>query len=330
MRALILLLLAGTTFFASAAPPYSTIPFESLAIYLESRAVAEVIPENESRIAAEVTARIESIPVRPGQAIKKGAVLVRMDARQYKLALEQAQSQVELLANRHKLAKLQFEQAQSLHQSNFISAQMLAQRQTEMAVIESELKIARNHASQAQLALSKTSIHAPFSGAVRERLAAEGEMATPGQPLLSLVEFARNELRAQVAVSDIEDLRQARSLVFRQGRQSYPAEILRVSPVIEARSQTREVVFKTGKELISGAAGELVWTGRIPHLPAAYVQQRNGESGVWVEQGGTPVFRTLPSAQVGRPIPLDWPLNTLIIDEGRFALRGKHSTQTGN
>lgn len=330
MRALLIVLSALLSISAFAAPPYSTTPFETLAIYPESRTVAEVIPENESRIASEVSARIEAIPVRPGQAIKKGAVLVRMDARQYRLSLEQAQSQVELLANRHKLAKLQYEQAQSLHQSNFISAQMLAQRQTEMAVIESELKIARNSASQARLALSKTTIHAPFSGAVRERLAAEGEMATPGQPLLSLVEFARNELRAQVADSDIEDIRQAKSLVFRQGRQENPAQILRVSPVIDSRSQTREVVFKTGKQLVSGAAGELVWTGRVPHLPAAYVQQRNGESGVWVEQGGKPVFRALASAQVGRPVPLDWPLNTLIIDEGRFALRALQPVPAGN
>lgn len=326
MRAFFTFLLTAFLMPAVAAPQYTTVPFEKLAVYPETRAVAEVIPENESRIAAEVTARIEAIPVRAGQTVKKGAVLVSMDARQHKLAVEQAESQVELLSNRYKLAKLQYEQAQSLHQSNFISAQMLAQRQTEMAVIESELKIARNNASQARLSLSKTTIHAPFSGAVRERLAAEGEMATPGQPLLAMVEFARNELRAQIADRDIEDVRQAKSMIFRQGRQAYPVQILRVSPVIDSRSQTREVVLKANKELVSGAAGEIVWSSRMPHLPAAYIQQRNGEPGVWVEQEGAPVFRPLPDAQVGRPVALDWPLNTRIIDEGRFALR---STQAG-
>lgn len=326
MRALLTFLLAALLTPAVAAPQYTTVPLEKLAVYPETRAVAEVIPENESRIAAEVTARIEEIPIRAGQAVKKGAVLIKMDARQYKLAVEQAESQVELLGNRYKLAKLQYEQAQSLHQSNFISAQMLAQRQTEMAVIASELKIARNNASQARLSLSKTTIHAPFSGAVKDRLAAEGEMATPGQPLLAMVEFARNELRAQIADRDIADIKQAKSLVFRQGREVYPAQVLRISPVIDLRSQTREVVFQTDKELVSGAAGELVWSTRTAHLPATYIQQRNGESGAWVEQDGSPVFRLLPDAQVGRPVPLDWPLNTRIVDEGRFALR---TGQTG-
>src|SRR5690606_3512155 len=222
--------------------------------------------------------------------------------------------------NRLELARLQYEQAQSLHQSSFISAQMLAQRRTEMAVIESELKIARNNASQARLALSKTSLHAPFDGAVKERLAAEGEMATPGQPLVSLIEFARTELRARIAEVELEALRRARAVEFRQGAQVYPVEIVRISPVIDARSQTREVVFKSGKELVSGAAGELVWTSPTLHLPAAYVQQRDGQSGTWVEQEGRPQFRPLPSAQVGRPVALDWPPATRIIDEGRFAL----------
>jgi membrane fusion protein (multidrug efflux system) len=325
MRALLSLLLTGVSLVVFAAPAYTVKTFGALAVYPESRVVAEVVPENEAQIAAEVAARIEAIPVRAGQAVKKGAVLVRMDARQHKLTLDQAQSQVELLENRHKLAKLQYEQAQSLHQSNFISSQMLAQRQTEMAVIESELKIARNNASQARLALSKTTIHSPFSGAVKERLAAEGEMATPGQSLLALVELARNELRAQVANRDLEELRKAKSLLFRQGRQVYPVTIARVSPVIDSRSQTREVMFKTDKELVSGAAGELVWTSPVPHLPATYVQQRGGQSGVWVEQEGKPVFRVLPAAQVGRPVALDWPLDTRIVDEGRYALRASES-----
>jgi membrane fusion protein (multidrug efflux system) len=322
MRAALILVIFSFPLSAFGAPAYTVKTLEDVAVYPRSQAVAQVVPENESRLAAEVTARIEEIRAGVGQPVRKGEVLVRLDRRQYQLALEQANGQVELLSNRYKLAQLQFEQARSLHESNFVSAQALEQRRTELAVIESELKIARNSVNQAQLALRRTSIRAPFSGTVRERLAGEGELAAPGQPILTLVEHGKNELRARVPVREVASLQKAREPVFRQGGQNYPVKVVRVSPVVDARAQTRAVVLHAEQPLASGSAGELVWSVGTPYLPAAYLQRRDAQLGAWVEENGKPVFKPLPDAQTGRPVALDWPLSTRIIDEGRFALAG--------
>lgn len=302
--------------------PYTVKSLEQLAIYPQSRAVAQVVPENESRLAAEVSARIQEIPARVGQSVRKGDVLVRLDQSQYQLALDQATSQVELLNNRYKLAQLQFEQARSLHESKFISAQAMEQRRTELAVVDSELKIARNNVAQARLALQRTTIRAPYAGAVRERLAGEGELAAPGQPILTLVEHGRNELRARIQVADVASLQKAASPMFRQAGNDIPVKVVRVAPVVDARAQTREVVLRAETPLVSGSAGELVWSSTTPYLPAAYLQQYQGRLGVWVEESGKPAFKPVPDAQVGRPAPLELPLTTRVIDEGRFALAG--------
>lgn len=302
--------------------PYTVKPLEQLAIYPQSRAVAQVVPENESRLAAEVSARIHEIPVRVGQSVRKGDVLVRLDQSQYQLALDQAASQVELLNNRYKLAQLQFEQARSLHESKFMSAQAMEQRRTELAVVDSELKIARNNVAQARLALQRTTIRAPYAGAVRERLAGEGELAAPGQPILTLVEHGRNELRARIQVADVASLQKAAGPVFRQAGNDIPVKVVRVAPVVDARAQTREVVLRAETPLVSGSAGELVWSSTTPYLPAAYLQQYQGRLGVWVEESGKPAFKPVPDAQVGRPAPLELSLTTRVIDEGRFALAG--------
>lgn len=308
--------------FAWAAPPYTVKTLDQVAIYPQSRAVAQVVPENESRIAAEVSARIEDIPARTGQPVRKGDVLARLDSSQYELALEQASAQVELLKNRYKLVQLQFEQARSLHESNFVSAQVLEQRRTELAVLDSELKIAKNAVSQARLALRRTTLRAPFAGAVKERHAGEGELASPGQPILTLVEHGKNEVRAHVPVRDVASLQKAREPVFRQGEREYPVKVLRVAPVVDARAQTREVVLGAEQPLVSGSSGELVWSSSMPYLPAAYLQRHEARLGVWVEESGKPVFKPVPDAQAGRPVALDWPLSTRIVDQGRFALTG--------
>jgi RND family efflux transporter MFP subunit len=321
MRAPLLTLLFGLwTSVVFAQPAYTVKTLEQIATFPQSSVVAQVVANNESRIASELTARIAEIPVRVGQSVRKGDLLAKLDAREFRLALEQAESQVELLRNRQKLAQLQFEQTKSLQASNFVSAQALEQRRTELAVVESELKIARNNVNQARLALAKTSLRAPFAGAVKERLAGEGELAAPGQPVITLVEQGNNELRAQVSSREIRALQTAKSVTFRQAGNTYPAKIVRISPVIDAQAQTREVILSTDKPLLSGSAGELVWASPTPHLPPAYIQERDGKTGAWIEKDGKPVFHPLPAAQVGRPVPVELPPQTRIIDEGRFAL----------
>lgn len=321
MRATILFLLLGLAIpVAVAQPAYTIKTLKQVAIYPESSVIARVVPDNESRIAAEVSARILEIPARVGQTVGKGDVLVKMDPREFRLALEQANSRVDLLRNRLKLAQLQFEQAKSLHESKFISVQALEQRRTELAVVESELRIARNDVNQARLALNKTTLHAPFAGAIKERLAGVGELAAPGQPIVTLVEHGENELRARVSGREVAELKAAGKIVFRQSGNSYPVKISRIAPVIDPQAQTRDVILSSSAPLLSGSAGELIWIGPVPRLPPAYVQQRQGRLGAWIEENGKPLFKPLPSAQVGRPVAVEWPLETRIVDEGRFSL----------
>jgi hypothetical protein len=95
---------------------------------------------------------------------------------------------------------------------------------------------------------------------------------------------------------------------------------VRVSPLVSEAGQTREVVFAPESPLAPGRAGELRWHSVAAHLPAAYLQQRDGVAGAYVERDGRPGFVALPDAQVGRPTPVDWPPDTRVIDEGRFAI----------
>ncbi|WP_341647692.1 hypothetical protein [Thauera humireducens] len=50
------------------------------------------------------------------------------------------------------------------------------------------------------------------------------------------------------------------------------------------------------------------------------MQQRDGALGAWIEREGVTVFVVLPQAQAGRPVTVDWPPATRIVDEGRFNL----------
>ena len=315
--------------FATAAE-WSARPLSEVAVYPEFRASAHVVAVDEARIAAEVSGRIESLPRRVGQAVAKGAELARIDAAAYRIEVERAAAQSRLIGNRVKLAEAQLDQARALANQGFISADALRIRETELAVLKSELGATRQGVAAARLQLARTTIRAPFAGVVRERLASVGDLAVPGTPLLVLSATGNTELRARVPTAQIGSLRAAGKWELAAGGATHTLRLLRVSPVVEPGGQAQEAVFSSNAALAPGLAGEVRWRSQVPHLPPAFLQQRTDGLGAYVERDGKPVFVALPDAEAGRPAAVDWPADTAVIDEGRFAIGLNANGAAGN
>lgn len=302
------------------AAEWSPRPLAEIAIFPEFRAPATVVARDEARIAAEVSARVVAMPARVGASVRRGAELVRLDDASFRIELERARAQVGLIDSRIRLARAQLEQARALAARGFISADGLRIRETELGVLLSERDAARAAQAAAELALARTVIRAPYDGTVRERLAAVGDLAAPGAPLLILSASADVEVHARVPQAQIDSLQAAGAWTLVVGETEHALQIRRVSAVVEAAGQARDVVLQGEGVLIPGVAGELRWRSMMAHLPPAYLQEREGRLGAWVVREGAPVFVPLPHAQAGRPVAVDWPLQTAVVDEGRFAL----------
>lgn len=299
---------------------WTSKPLRDIAVYPEFRAPAQVVPLDEANLAAEVSAVVTAMPALQGSSVAKGALLVSLDERQYRIDLDRAQAQLQVVQSRAKLAEAQYRQSESLAQKNFISPDGLRIKRTELEVQQSELASAKANVAAARLALDKTRIRAPFAGVVRERQASVGDLAAPGTPLLVLAATGNTEVRARVPAIQLEALRQAGAWALVAGNSRQALELKRVSPLVDKAGQTREVIFSTRDQVPPGVAGEVRWQTKVPHLPPDYVQQRQGKPGVFLVSDGKPVFHVLPEAQAGRPVPLPLDPGALVVDGGRQAL----------
>ena len=302
------------------AAEWSPRPLAQIAVYPEFRAPATVVAQEEARIAAELSARIVAMPARVGASIRRGTELVRLDDASFRIELERVRAQIALIDSRIRLARAQLTQSRALAARGFISADGLRIRETEVGVLQSERDAVRAAQAAAELALARTVIRAPYDGVVRERLAAVGDLAAPGTPLLVLAASADAEVHARVPEAQINALQAAGAWTLVAGDVEYALQIRRVSAVVEAAGQARDVVLQAEGVLTPGLAGELRWRSTVAHLPPGYLQQRDGKLGAWVVREGAPVFVPLPNAQAGRAVAVDWPLHTAVVDEGRFAL----------
>src|SRR5690606_36026915 len=161
------------------AAEWSPRPLAQIAVYPEFRAPA-----------AELSARIVAMPARVGASIRRGTELVRLDDASFRIELERVRAQIALIDSRIRLARAQLTQSRALAARGFISADGLRIRETEVGVLQSERDAVRAAQAAAELALARTVIRAPYDGVVRERLAAVGDLAAPGTPLLVLAASA--------------------------------------------------------------------------------------------------------------------------------------------
>lgn len=323
IRSLVPLLLAlGTLVLGPLAhgADWSARPLGELASYPEFRAPAQVVARDEARIAAEVTARVVEMPARAGEQRARGALLVRLDDAAYRIELERARAQVALIDSRIRLARAQLEQARALAKRDFISADGLRIRETELGVLERERDAALAARAAAELALARTRIEAPYDGVVRERRVAVGELAAAGTPLIVFAATGEAEVRARVPAAQVAGLQAAGEWTLVAGGAEHALRLLRVSPLVDSAGQAREVILRGEAELAPGLGGELRWRSRMAHLPASHVQTRADTLGVWLVRGGVPEFVPLPQAQAGRAVAVNWPLETQVVDDGRFAL----------
>ena len=308
---------------AAAAPPaVGVLRFAELGFHPEREAPATVLGKNETRIAAETSARVLAIAVDSGDAVKAGQVLVRLDARDAELALARAAAGLAQSVARLAQAEAQTARARSLKEKNFISAEALTLRETELAAAQADVQSARANRDSARRGVEKCTVTAPFSGIVRNRTAQVGELAAPGTPLLTLADTSDLQVVAQVQARDAEGLAGAGKVEFAAAGQTHALTQLRISGAINREARTVEARYRfAGAAPAPGSEGRLLWRDPRPHVPADYILRRNGRYGVFVLEGDKARFHELPQAQEGRPASADFPPELRIVTRGRHALQ---------
>lgn len=139
-------------------------------------------------IAAKLTGAIEELPVDLGSVVKKGALLAKINAGEITARLSQAETQ-------HAQAQRNYEREKRLLEKD-------ASTRETVKSLEDAYKTAEAGVREARAMLGYTMITAPFAGAVSQKMANAGDLATPGMPLLVL----ENTRELQVVVAAPEAL----------------------------------------------------------------------------------------------------------------------------
>ena len=183
---------------ASPPPQLASAPVELREIDLTYSVEAVLEAVRQSTVSAQIAGRIVDLRFDVGDAVKKGEVIVRIDARAASQAVAASEAQVSeaqaALAN----ARAQHERNRQLLSQKFISHAALDQSEAAYKAAQARVTALLAGAGAAATERSFATIVAPYSGIVSARHVELGEMATPGKPLMT--GFDPDTLRAAANV----------------------------------------------------------------------------------------------------------------------------------
>jgi RND family efflux transporter MFP subunit len=254
-------------------------------------------PVVQATLKAKVSGEVLSLPLREGEAVAKGTVVARIDARMSTAQSDARQAGVERARADLAVAELELANNRRLREKNFIAQTVLDTSASQANAARAALKAAEAEARLASVGLDDATLRAPFDGLVAVRHVEPGEKVSPDTPLLTLVDLSQLELAAAVPVSEVPALRVGQAVRFTVdgfGSRAFEGRVERINPVAEAG--TRQVMVylavpNPGGELKGGmfAKGriELDAGAAAPVVPLAAVRDEAGLPFVLVVKDGT-------------------------------------------
>ncbi len=192
------------------APTYQAVPVERRDIVVSAQASGAVQPDTTVEVKSKASGEVLQVSVETGQVVNRGAPLVRIDPRNARNALAQAQADLDV-AN----AKLSNSTSQKRRADELFKTQSITETEHEQALLDyADAKAAVVRAQvavdNARIQLEDTDVRAPITGTILEKAVERGQViasattnVSGGTVLLKMANLNQVQVRTLVDETDI-------------------------------------------------------------------------------------------------------------------------------
>ncbi len=171
-------------------------------------ATGKIQPEVQVKINAEVSGEIIALPVREGQRVTKGQLLVRIKPDAYQAGVEQAQAAMNMSEANLRKAEADYKRAKDLYTKKLISDSDLELSKASYESAKASADQATAQLKQSKDTFSKTTIYSPMDGVVSQLISELGERVsgstfTQGTQIMTIADLSRMEARVDVGENDV-------------------------------------------------------------------------------------------------------------------------------
>jgi len=189
---------------------YQAVPVERRDIVVSVQASGTIQPDTVVEVKSKASGEILDLQVETGQTVKRGALMVRVDPRNPRNTLAQAEADLEVGEARLANATSQRRRADELFKSQSITEQEHETALLDYANAKADVVRARVAVDNARDQLDDTQVRAPISGTIIEKQVERGQVISSptrdvggGTVLLKMADLNLVQVRTLVDETDI-------------------------------------------------------------------------------------------------------------------------------
>ena len=163
-------------------------------------ATGKLVARNSVNVSTRMMGYITSMRGEVGQNVTVGQPLVNINSTDIQAKGGQANAQISQAQASFNIAKKDYERFQNLYKNQSASQKELDDMRARYEMAQAGLQAAQQMKNEVNSQYKYTNITAPISGTITAKFAEQGDMASPGMPLLTIE--SSGTLQAQVLVSE--------------------------------------------------------------------------------------------------------------------------------
>ena len=155
-------------------------------LYQKTPFLAQVEGDKSIKLSTKLAGYVKKVYVKESQKVKKGQILVTIDAKELKANEEALRSALKAQENDLILARKIYQRNKKLYKVGAISKEMLETSEVGVKMKSSVVENTKQKLVSLKNQLSYLDIKAPFDGKIDAIILHEGDLAVTGKPILSM------------------------------------------------------------------------------------------------------------------------------------------------
>ncbi len=245
----------------AAAPAGRVLIVSETMIPRELEVLGEVISPSLAQVSAQVPGKVVKIWVEAGSQVQAGDPLVTLSGEEYQARLNQARAGVAQAQAQLTQASADYQRYQYLLKEGAASPREFEAMQARFQSAQAALNAAQAQVKEAATLKGYTVLRAPEAAVVAARKAAVGDVAQPGQPLLSLYNPDLLQIEGEVNDSYRDQVKVGETARVSVPALNWQAELAlaEVFPISQSMSRTFKVrtVMIKDRKLVPGMFARL-------------------------------------------------------------------------
>lgn len=235
---------------------------------IEREFVGRIEARRQAQVGFELGGELLAVSVDAGDAVALGSVLARLDTERLEARLAEAQATLDQALSASEFAARSLERNRIAAEFEGISAQELDLAIDAANAADAGVSAARARVNSVRVDISKSELKAPFDAVVVARRLDEGQIVSPGQPVLDLQDVAAPEARIGIAGDLARNVAPGESHTLLIDGRPNAATVRAVLPVRDPTTRTVDVILTLN--------GDGALPGDLARLPLAQTITANG------------------------------------------------------